>query len=315
MKILKYISVFCFGTLLLALTSCVEDERQGGDFPDFKNAANMRIIVDPNNSSINADDPGSAKVVMDLFSENLDEISSVDLSIDFFDFSEKTTTSKVFLKSVPLGNFSDGVMRGFEISFVEIRDALGFTDSDFDGLDVVTVYNVTTMADGRVYPSTININQDVSVTTVAPNVANSTATTSFTSTIPVFVQCPLDAGFATGTYAVEQISGPADPFFGNPTRFGPGDFTINEDGPIQRSFTSKYFTFDVTFNFIVTCGTLVVPKTDSGLGCGGPNLGWAQDGVNTYTDDSEFTITLLDNVDGGCGLPVAEPLVLKLTKK
>ncbi len=312
---LKYISLFCFGTLLLTLSSCVEDERKGGDFPDFQNAANMRIVVDPNNSSINADDPGSAKVVMDLYSENLDEIASVDLSIDFFDFSEGTTTNKVFLKSVPLGSFSDGVLNGFEISFAEIRDALGFTDSDFDGLDVVTVYNVTTMADGRVYPSTIQINQNVSVNTVAPNVANSAATTSFTSTIPVFVQCPLPAGFASGTYAVEQISGPSDPFFGNPTRFGPGDFNITEAGPIQRTFTAKYLTFDVAFNFVVTCGTLVVPKTDTGLSCGGPSLGWVQDGVNTYTDDSEFTITLLDNPDGGCGLPVNDPLVLKLTKK
>ena len=171
------------------------------------------------------------------------------------------------------------------------------------------------MNDGRVYPSTIQINQDVSVTTVAPNVANSAATTSFTSTIPVFVQCPLEAGFAVGTYQVEQLSGPADPFFGNPTRWGPGDFEVREDGPIQRSFVGKYFTFDVAFNFVVTCGTLVVPKTDSGIGCGGPNLGWAQDGVNTYTDDSEFTITLLENIDGGCGLPAGEPLVLKLTKK
>ena len=148
-----------------------------------------------------------------------------------------------------------------------------------------------------------------------PNITNSSATTSFTTTIPVFVQCPLEPGFATGTYEIEQLSGPADVFFGNPTRWGPGDVNIVEAGPIQRTFTGKYFTFDVGFNFVVTCGTLVVPKGDSGLGCGGPNLAWIQDGVNTYTDDSEFTITLLDNIDGGCGLPAGEPLVLKLTKK
>ena len=103
----------------------MEDERKGGDFPDFQNAANMRIIVDPTFSSINADDPSSAKVVMDIFSENLSDIAGVDLYVDFFDFSEKTTMDKVFLKSVPVGNFTNGVLNGYEISFAEFRDALG----------------------------------------------------------------------------------------------------------------------------------------------------------------------------------------------
>lgn len=315
MKFLKYLSIGGLFIFCLLQTACVEEARKGGDFPDFQNAPNMRIIVDPSNSSINADAPGAAKVVMSFYSENLDEISNVDLYIDFFDFSEGTTMDKVFLKTVPLANFSTGVLSGYEITFAEFRDALGLTDNDFDGLDVVTIYNETTMTDGRVYPSTVQINQNVSVNTVAPNVANSSATTSFTTTIPVFVQCPLEAGFATGVYEIEQLSGPADPFFGNPTRWGPGEVNIQEDGPIQRSFIGKYFTFDVTFSFVVTCGTLVAPKGDSGLSCGGPNITWTQDGVNTYSDDTEFTITLLDNVDAGCGLPAAEPLVLKLTKK
>ena len=55
-------------------------------------------------------------------------------------------------------------------------------------------------------------------------------------------------------------------------------------------------------------------RTDTGLSCGGPSFVFEQDGINEYEDDKEFTITLTDNVDGACGQPVGEPLVLKLTK-
>ena len=165
-------------------------------------------------------------------------------------------------------SFTEGILRGYEITFNEFKTALGLQDSDFNGLDQVTIYNVTTMKDGRVYPSTIKINEDVSVTTVAPNIANSAATTSFTATITVFVQCPLPDGFAVGNYSIEQVSGPGDPFYGNPYRWTPETVTLAASGPINRTFNGTYLTFTgIKFDFIVTCGTLVVPKGGAGLGC------------------------------------------------
>ncbi|HFA47433.1 MAG TPA: hypothetical protein ENJ95_00290 [Bacteroidetes bacterium] len=315
MKYLKYLSVFLVAAMLLPFSSCVDDADDGGRFPDLQEAANMRIVVDQDFSSINADDPASAKVVMDFFSENLADIEKVDLLVDFFDFSEGTTTAKTFLKNVPLSSFSDGVMRKFEISFAEFKAALGLEDADFDGLDQINIYNETTMKDGRVYPSNIVINQNVTVNNVTPNIQNSAATTSFTSKITVFVQCPLPDGFATGKYMVEQTAGPSDPFFGNPTRWAAEEVTLEATGPINRAFKGTYLTFTgIQFNFVVTCGTLVVPKGSAGLGCGGAGLNWVQEGVNSYVDDTEFTITILDNSDGDCGIPTAEPLTLKLTK-
>jgi hypothetical protein len=316
MNQIKYACSLLLGLALIASSACVKDDEKGGRFPEFQHAANMRIVVDPNFSTINADDPGSAKVVLDFYSENLDEIDQVDLYVDFFDFSQgATTVPRVFLKTVPLSSFSAGVLTGFEISFNELRTALGLEDADFNGLDQVTIYNETTMKDGRVYPSQIVVDDSTSFTNIGPNILNSAATTSFTATLPVFVQCPLPDGFATGKYMVEQVSGPDDPFFGNPYRWTPEEVTLTATGPINRSFDGTYLTFDGTaFNFVVTCGSLVVPKTGAGLGCGGAGLSWVQDGSDTYTDDSEFTIHLLDNVDGDCGIPAGEPLVLKLTK-
>lgn len=302
------------GFSLLTFNACVPEDEQGGGFPELQDAANMRIIVDQNFSSINADDPSSARVVFDVYSENIGEVEKVELFADFFDFSEGTTSDRVFLKAIPVSSFSEGVSSQFSISFDEFKTALGLQDADFDGLDQVTIYNETTMKDGRVYPQTFAANETTNITNTTPNILNSSATTSFTSTITVFVQCPLPDGFATGKYMVEQIEGPNDPFFGNPTAWGPVEVDLTAAGPIQRTFTGKYLTFDVGFNFVVTCGTLVVPPSSSGLSCGGPSLDWSQDGINTYMDDSEFTINILDNVAGGCGLPVGTPTELRLTK-
>ena len=303
--------VFFLTGALAFLHSCVESD---SPFPNFQDAVNMRIVVDPNFSTINKEDPSAAKVVLDFFSENIEDVQEISLDVDFFDFSEGTTSSRSFLRTVDPASFQDGVLRGVEISFDEIKNALGLQVEDFDGLDQVTIYNTTTLKDGRVYPSVIQVNNEVAINNVTPNIQNSAATTSFTSKIVVFVQCPLPEGFATGKYVLEQVSGPADPFFGNDYRWSPGEVTLNATGPIQRTFTGKYFTFDQDFTFVVTCGILVVSRTDSGLSCGGPSLVFVQDGINEYTDDKEFTVTLLDNVDGACGLPVNEPLTIKLTK-
>ncbi|MCO6478934.1 MAG: hypothetical protein J5I94_20035 [Phaeodactylibacter sp.] len=311
MKTSKYLLVFFLTGALAFLNSCVEDD---SPFPDFQDAVNMRIVVDPNFSTINKEDPQSAKVVLDFYSENVEDVEKVDLHVDFFDFSEGTTSDRSFLRSVDPGSFQDGVLRGLEITFDEIRTALGLEVADFDGLDQVTIYNTTTLKDGRVYPSVIEVNEEVTINNVTPNIQNSSATTSFTTSIVVFVQCPLPEGFATGNYMLEQVSGPADPFFGNDYRWGPGEVTITATGPIGRVFTGKYLTFDQDFNFVVTCGILVVPRTDTGLGCPDPDFVYVQDGINEYEDDKEFTITLLDNVAGACGQPVGEPLVLRLTK-
>lgn len=309
---MKPLNYFLLAILAVFLLPACEVEEP---FPEVQRAVNMRIIIDPEFSTINKDDPASAKVLLDFFSQNVEDIAKVELFVDFFDFSEGTTTERSFLREVNLANFDEeGVYRGVEITFNDFATALGLTSADFDGLDQVTIYNITTLADGRVYPSQLELNEETTVANVSPNILNSSATTSFTSTIPVLVQCPLPEGFATGKYMIEQVSGPADPFFGNPYRWTPEEVTITEAGPVQRTFTGSYLTFDQNFNFTVTCGILVVPRTDTGLNCGGPSFVFVQDGINEYSDDSEFNITLIDNVDGACSQPIGEPLVLKLTK-
>ncbi len=71
------------------------------------------------------------------------------------------------------------------------------------------------------------------------------------------------------------------------------------------------------FNFLLICENILVGTTGSGIGCGGPGLNWVGDtppGSYDEEDDNIIIIKVLDNVDGGCGLPAAEPMTLRLTK-
>jgi hypothetical protein len=126
----------------------------------------------------------------------------------------------------------------------------------------------------------------------------------------------LPEGFATGDYFLEQIAGPEDSFFGNPTRFESEVVNLNASSPIQRNLNVTYFTFDSRpFSFLLICNKFLVNQGAS-LGCS-VGLRWTNanpPGVYDLSDDSVLIIEILENVDGDCDLPAGEPLTLKLTK-
>jgi hypothetical protein len=71
------------------------------------------------------------------------------------------------------------------------------------------------------------------------------------------------------------------------------------------------------FTFDLICGDVVIPLNTSNLSCGGPTSNW----ISTETlyqydpnDDSEITLSFIDNVEGACGGP-AQTVVLKLVKQ
>lgn len=141
-------------------------------------------------------------------------------------------------------------------------------------------------ADGRLYGS------DVHTSSVYDVVANYS------------VGCPLNGKF-TGEYMMTVEGAGA---------WGPiaesGTVTLKEDSQTLRSIDIIYLPgiggFAETLPLEFVCETVLVPLHDTGLACaGGPSLKYGStDGgvVIDPQDDSGFTITITDNIDGACGL-------------
>ena len=310
-KITKYI--LSLTALSAALFSCRNEEAVR--FPDFKDAANVRIQVDPDFSYFDFSDIANARLKYDVFSENtnLDEVNI------YFVYTPAvgSASDPILIKTYTQADFSaaKGAIRNEEITSADVTSALGITVADLAGGDQFVFLNYTTMADGTVYPS----ESLPGFVNVDPGFDPAAGTASFTTRFNAIVGCPLEAAF-TGTYALEQIAGPNDPFFGFEDRWTAANVTLTATNPIARRFLGTYLTFDSrAFNFTLLCGAVSVPKTSSGLSCGGPSIAWVSDPNATFqynpADDSEIIIEILDNVDPACGIAQNEPLTLRLTKQ
>lgn len=299
---------------IAALFACEENVR----IPDFKNAPNVRIVIAPENSYFDFSNLADAKLVYDLYSEDFNEIESVVIRFRYQKngnpacnlygclgpFVVKTYTAEDL-------SSSKGQILDEEITIDDVLTAVGLTLADISGGDQFFFENITTMKDGRIYP------------TVTPNGTDNvpaifdTPGAHFTASFAAIVGCPLSAAF-TGSYSFTQISGPAN---WNPPPvggiFSTGNVTLTAVNPITRSFTCTYLGFTGrTFTFILLCNNLIVPLQSSGVGCGGPQMAWQTDPVpGTYNpaNHTTFDIRIIENPLLGCGEP-ASPVVLRLTK-
>ncbi len=126
-------------------------------------------------------------------------------------------------------------------------------------------------------------------------------------TVDIFQVCPVDETFFTGDY---EITVDAPGVFGAGTFGATGTVvTLAADG-FNRTFTADYFEddrFPREFTIVLTCNTVVVPRFDAEVGCGGNDVNLVigppsgMNGVYDSFDDSSFTINLTDNVDSDCG--------------
>jgi hypothetical protein len=227
------------------------------------------------------------------------------------------TTDAEVIKSYTQSDFINGVIANQQISSQDLTAALGITTADLVGGDQFLFLNRTTLTDGRVYPSpTVDDYQSVPA-----DIRLAGNTTSFTTVFDAIVGCPPAADF-TGTYKLEQVGGPADVFNGDADVFSEKEVTIEESGPISRTFNSGYFEgavydFDTDFSFTLLCGEIIVSPINTGIGCGGPTFTYTSTGSNPYNpdDDSEIIINIMQNTTGACGVTANTPLVLKLIKQ
>ena len=311
MKKIIYPLIILAGSLWLG--SCNSEDTLR--IPETEKAANVRIQLDPDYTSLRADDIANAKIEFSVFSEN-NNIDQVTLSAQYYNFANDSLYPRRDIKVFTQSDFdqADGAIRDVDLTSSMLAEIFGLSSSDaMGGGDRFDFYNVTKLTNGLTFPDTLPISGGF--INVSPGVTNTSATTSFTSGFTVYVACPINPNFGTGTYMVEQVDGPDDPFFGNAYRWAPEEVTITSASPIQRTFSGTYFTFPVDFSFLLICGKLLVGTTTSGVGCNS-SLDWkssAPPGTYNESDDSQFIITLDDNIQGDCGLPT-EPLTLKLTK-
>lgn len=317
MKKIKYLLLIV--GLVLAFQSCEDEDKIR--LPEFEDAVNIRIQIDPDYSSINASDLANAKLVFSVFSENTN-IESVVISAVYYSFQNDSTSDPVELLSLTQSDFNaaNGAIRDreFTAQFLATQFGLSGGSSDLSGGDRFDFFNLTTLTNGMVFPDTILSETDHETVNVTPNILNSSGTTSFTAGFTAYVACAIPDGFALGDYMFEQIAGPADPWFGEATRWTSEVVTLTQVSPIERTFNGTYLIWDGrAFNFLLICGNVLVGHQGTGIGCGGPGLnftGATPPGTYDQLDDSLILIEIIENVDGDCGVPQAEPMTLRLTK-
>lgn len=314
MKNFRYIPTILILSVVVIISACRDDEAVR--VPEVMNAANVRIQIDPERSYFDFQDIDNAYLAYDVYTENTD-IETIEISFQYVNSVAGDTTDSQVIKTYTQADFSNGVISDQQITANELTAALGITTGDLAGGDQFLFLNRTTLTDGRVYPSpTVDTYQSVPA-----DVRLASPTTSFTTVFDAIVGCPTAAPF-TGTYELEQVSGPSDVFNGDPYVFSPGEVTIEETNPIGRTFNSGYFEgavypFDTNLTFTLLCGEIIVSPIDTGIGCGGPTFTYQSVGSNPYdpADDSEIVINLMQNITGACGVTANEPLTIKLTKQ
>ncbi len=263
-----------------------------------------------------------AWVTMDLTNIVIDfeNLSGSALTADLEDLSGTVAEYRVYTSWVRGSVVSDTALvktissfpSELSVSAQEIADALDSTINDFQAGDRVNFVAEITAQDGTVTriwpPGQGNVGSDL-----FGNPGQKQAL-SFSA----FVACPIEADF-TGAYSMEQIQGPGDVFFGAPTAFYPVETSVSAPNLITRTWAGNYVSFSVNFTILMLCGNVDVPRTASGVGCGGPGLNWIQDptlGPASYnpSDDSTFDLNIITNVDGGCGVPPTPQTILRMTK-
>lgn len=241
----------------------------------------------------------------------------MELSVTYYNFQQDSNYSRRPIRNYNQADFNaaNGAIRDVTLTSLELAELFGITLADMGGGDRFDFYNVTSLTNGMVFPDTINL-PGGNVVNVTPNIINSALTTSFSVGWTSYVACPIDPALYTGDYYLEQTSGPDDPFFGNPVRFAPMVVNITALSPIERSFNCTYFTFDdIEFRFLLICDNVLI-NFMSALSCA-TGLRWANQtppGPYNPNDDTDLIILELENMDNDCGLSIAEPLTLTLTK-
>ena len=107
----------------MTIQSC--EDQDGIRFPEFIDAAVMRIQVDPDYGSLDASDIANAKIVYSIFTEN-DNIESVVLSASYYNFQNDTTYERRIIREYTQTDFNAHDLSIFDEEFTSTFLAQAF---------------------------------------------------------------------------------------------------------------------------------------------------------------------------------------------
>ncbi len=320
---MKRYHLLYFVVVLFLFTSCEdEDLKPILTFEDAGKGAFVRLVslnrdlvIDPtkiSESGIDMDvdfvDPQGGQTITDynIF------ISFVDNTPDNGD----ATAEEALIRSFGTSDFSTSEMGNpglnVNIPAADMLSTLGLAESDLSATDRFTIRSEIIDQEGRVF----------SAANSAPPIANFMDAFNGAFRYNLNVACPVADDFYAGTYQMEYVTEPNTggfgPIFGDPAP----TVELEAAGSTVRSFSVIYIPgaggFEQTFTIDLLCDLTQVRPLDSGLACstGSITLSPGTDfGSMSLSDDSEMTITLINNVtDGGCGLAPYEN-VIRLVKQ
>jgi len=172
----------------LFVASC-DDKEPPFQLDDAERAFTYRMVRDV--SSFNILDANPA-VSLTVFSQS-ENIASVDLMADILVFNladpnNSPLTPRAKLQTVNKGEFDDEGSLVITLTLQEIVDALGFPLDSLKGGDVINLYNIASLDDGRIFPDTLTLNNQQYLNLENPFFT--TTTTSFSAFLPFPISCP-----------------------------------------------------------------------------------------------------------------------------
>ncbi len=295
MNINRYIYSTLIFTIAL-LMSCVDDEKVR--VPELGTGANVRIQLNSEFTNLNFDDIENAKVQYSVFSGNTD-IETIEITVVYNNAVTGNESDPFPVKIYTQADFVDGVIRDEVLDADELASIVGLASpSEFNGGDFLVFSNVTTLSDGRVFPSpTLGDNLNV-----PPGIVNNPATQIFSVGWTSFVACPLPISYE-GNYKVVATSGCNDSF--GPST-GSDVVTLEQvEGPIYNLSGFNVFGFDDrNIDILFICGQILIINQSPQLGCGAVSVVYntATTGAGTYDTDAEtLSFTLNYESDNSCG--------------
>ena len=202
MKKIKYLLPII--GIILAFQSCEDEDKIR--FPEFQEAANVRIQVSEDYSFLDASDIPNAKFVYSIFSENTN-IETVIISGEYYNLENDTTYERREIIRYTQADFdaNNGSIYDEEFTTQFLAEKFGLPNgvSDLSGGDLFNFDNITTLTNGMQFPDTILSETPYETVNVTPNILQSAATTSFTATFFTFVGCSsnLEGTYTTITNA------------------------------------------------------------------------------------------------------------------
>jgi hypothetical protein len=179
-------------TLFGFLTSC--EDPDAIRLPEFKDAVNVRVVIDPDNTFLDFEDLANAKFVFDAYTENTDLQSAI-FYMSYYDLSEDSIFNEIPVE------FTDFPTQHYEYTSQELAEIFNLPGGidHLDGGDLFNFRTEAVTAEGLTYPDTVLQGLTQETLNVTPEIINAAATTSFTSVFNTFVGCPssLDGVYST----------------------------------------------------------------------------------------------------------------------